>query len=388
MKKKIVILCSTGSIGKSTINLIKKDQNNFDIRLLSTNKNISQVIKQARTFKVKNIIISDYDSYMKAKIKYKKYKINFHNSFSVIDKLFKKKEIFYTMISVVGIDGLDPTIRSIKFSHNIAIINKESLICGWNLIEKELKKYKTNFFPVDSEHFSIFSLIEKERHSNIELMYITASGGPFLNFPKSKLSKVKLNDALNHPNWSMGKKISVDSSTLMNKLFEVIEAKKIFNISYKKIRILIHPSSYIHALVKFKNGITKILLHEPDMKIPIHNTIYHSVKMPIKTKPINLKILNNLNFQKIDTEKFPLIKILDILPKNNSLYETALVTINDYFVSLFIKKKINYKELINLINYNAHNKIFLKFRKKVPKNILDIHKTRNYVYSKLYNSGI
>ena len=388
MKKKIVILGSTGSIGKSTINLIKKDQNNFDIRLLSTNKNISQVIKQARTFKVKNIIISDYDSYMKAKIKYKKYKINFHNSFSVIDKLFKKKEIFYTMISVVGIDGLDPTIRSIKFSHNIAIINKESLICGWNLIEKELKKYKTNFFPVDSEHFSIFSLIEKERHSNIELMYITASGGPFLNFPKSKLSKVKLNDALNHPNWSMGKKISVDSSTLMNKLFEVIEAKKIFNISYKKIRILIHPSSYIHALVKFKNGITKILLHEPDMKIPIHNTIYHSVKMPIKTKPINLKILNNLNFQKIDTEKFPLIKILDILPKNNSLYETALVTINDYFVSLFIKKKINYKELINLINYNAHNKIFLKFRKKVPKNILDIHKTRNYVYSKLYNSGI
>ena len=388
MKKKVIILGSTGSIGKSTINLIKKDQSNFSIKLLSTNKNIDKVFSQAKTFKVKNVIISDYDSFIKAKKKYKKHKINFHNSFSVIDKLFKKKEIFYTMISVVGIDGLDPTIRSIKFSHNIAIINKESLICGWNLIEKELKKHKTNFFPVDSEHFSLFSLIEKDHHSNIELMYITASGGPFLNFPISKLSKVKLVDALNHPNWSMGKKISVDSSTMMNKLFEVIEAKKIFNISYKKIKILIHPSSYIHALVKFKNGISKILLHEPNMKIPIHNTIYHLVKKPLKTKSINFKILNNLNFQKIDIKKFPLIKILDILPKNNSLYETALITINDYFVSLFVKKKINYKELIKLINYNAHNKIFLKFRKKEPKTIRDIHKTRNYVYSKLHNSGI
>ena len=381
MKKKIIILGSTGSIGESTFNLIKKDQRNFNIVLLSTNKNIDKVFNQARVFKVKNIIISDYKSYIKAKKKFRKYKINIYNSFSIIDKLFKKKEIFYTMISVVGIDGLDPTIRSIKFSVNIAIINKESLICGWNLIKKELKKCKTKFFPVDSEHFSIFSLIDNDHHSNIEKMYITASGGPFLNFSNSKLSKVKLEDALNHPNWSMGKKISIDSSTMMNKLFEVIEAKKIFNISYKKIKILIHPSSYIHALVKFKNGITKILLHEPDMKIPIH-------KMPIKTKSINFKILNNLEFQKVDVKKFPLIKILDILPKNNSLFETALITINDYFVSLFIKKKINYKELINFINYNAHNKIFLKFRKKVPKNIQDIHKTRNYVYSKLDNSGI
>ena len=388
MKKKIIILGSTGSIGESTFNLIKKDQRNFNIVLLSTNKNIDKVFNQARVFKVKNIIISDYKSYIKAKKKFRKYKINIYNSFSIIDKLFKKKEIFYTMISVVGIDGLDPTIRSIKFSVNIAIINKESLICGWNLIKKELKKCKTKFFPVDSEHFSIFSLIDNDHHSNIEKMYITASGGPFLNFSNSKLSKVKLEDALNHPNWSMGKKISIDSSTMMNKLFEVIEAKKIFNISYKKIKILIHPSSYIHALVKFKNGITKILLHEPDMKIPIHNTIYNLNKMPIKTKSINFKILNNLEFQKVDVKKFPLIKILDILPKNNSLFETALITINDYFVSLFNKKKINYKELINFINYNAHNKIFLKFRKKVPKNIQDIHKTRNYVYSKLDNSGI
>jgi len=339
MKKKIIILGSTGSIGSTTLNIIKNDKKNFKIELLSTNKNIKKVFNQAVQFNVKNIIVSDYQSYIKAKEKYSKYKIKFHKSFSVIDSLFKKNEIFYTMVSVVGIDGLDPTLRSIKYSKNIAIINKESLICGWNLISEKLKRYKTNFFPVDSEHFSIFSLIDKNQRDNIDTMYITASGGPFLNYSLARLSKAKLKDALNHPNWSMGKKISVDSSTMMNKVFEVIEAKKIFNFPYKKIKILIHPKSYIHALVKLKNGITKILLHDPDMKIPIHNTIYYPDNKTIKTKSLNYKILNNLNFQKVDTKKFPLIKILNILPKKNSLYETALISINDYFVSMFLKKK-------------------------------------------------
>ena len=159
MKKKIIILGSTGSIGKNTFNLIKKDRKNFEIKLLSTNKNISEIIKQAKTFKVKDLIISDYNKYILAK-KYKNLRINFHNSFSVIDKLFKKKEIFYSMMSLVGLDGLKPTLQLIRYSQNIAIVNKESLICGWTLIKKT-KKNKTNFIPVDSEHYSIFSLIEK-----------------------------------------------------------------------------------------------------------------------------------------------------------------------------------------------------------------------------------
>ena len=388
MKKKIVILGSTGSIGKYTIDLIKKDQKSFQVELLSTNENINLIFKQAKLLKVKNVIINDHNSFIKAKRKYKKFKVNIYNDFSVINKLFKKKEIFYTMISIIGIDGLDPTIRLIKHSKNIAVTNKESLICGWNLINKELKKYKSNFFPVDSEHFSIFSLIKNENSKTIEKIYITASWGPFLKNSYSSLSKVKLKDALNHPNWKMGKKISIDSSTMMNKLFEVIEAKKIFNTTYDKIKILIHPNSYVHALVKFNNGITKILLHEPDMKIPIHNTLYNFENLPIKNKPINFDILNNLNFQSVDLKKFPLIKILNILPKKNSLFETALISINDYFVSKFINKKISYKKLINLINYNAHNRIFLNLRKKTPKNIRDIYKIRNYVYSKLNNLGI
>ncbi len=388
MKKKIVILGSTGSIGKNTLSIIRRNKKNFDIKLLSTNKNIQRIFNQAKEFKVKNIIINDYQSYIKAKKKFKKYNLKIFNSFSILEKLFKKKEIFYTMISVVGIDGLYPTIKIIKFSKNIAITNKESLICGWNLINKELKKNKTNFFPVDSEHFSIFSLLANHNVEDLEKIYITASGGPFLKHSYSKLLKVRLKDALKHPNWKMGKKISIDSSTLMNKLFEVIEAKKIFNISYNKIKILVHPHSYVHAIVKFNSGITKLLVHEPDMKIPIHNTLYHYKQSNIKTNQLNLKVLNNLDLQLVDLKKFPLINILDILPKKNSLFETALICINDYFVSMFIKKKINYKQLVNLIDYNAHRRIFLKLRKKEPKNIQEIYKIRNYVYSKLNNSGI
>ena len=160
MKKKIIIIGSTGSIGKNTIKIIKKDKKNFDIKLLSTNKNVSEVIKQAKVFKVQNIIITDYTKFIETKEKYKKSNIKFYNSFSIIDKLFKKKEIFYSMISVVGIVGLNPSLQLIKFSKNIAIANKESIICGWNLIKTELNKFKTNFIPIDSEHFSIYSLIQ------------------------------------------------------------------------------------------------------------------------------------------------------------------------------------------------------------------------------------
>ena len=388
MKKKIIILGSTGSIGKNTFDIIKNDKKNFDIKLLSTNTNVLELIKQAKEFKVKNLIINNFNQFKKAQSKYKNLDINFYNSFSILNKLFKKKEIFYSMISLVGIEGLNPSLKLIKLSENIAIVNKESLICGWNLIQKKLKKFKTNFIPIDSEHFSIYSLIKNINVNNIDKIYITASGGPFLNYTTSRLSKITVKDALKHPNWSMGKKISVDSSTMMNKVFEVIEAKNIFDTSYDKIKILTHPKSYVHAMVKLNNGITKILIHEPDMKIPIHNSIYSFSQKKFKSRSLNLDTLNNLEFKKIDYKKFPLVKILNLLPDKNSLYETALISINDYFVLKFLKKKIKYKKLIELINNYAHNKNFTKFRKISAKNAKDIYKTRDYVHLKLDTLGI
>ena len=336
MKKKIVILGSTGSIGQNTLEVIKRDKKNFEILLLSTNSNIKKIFKQAKEFKVKNIIVSNQKKFKKLESKFKKSKINIYNSFDYIDKIFKNKKIDYTMVAISGLDGLKPTLQLTKYSKNLAIVNKESLICGWNLINKNLIKYKTRFIPIDSEHFSIYSLIQNKNINSVDRIYITASGGPFIDFPKKKFEKIKPADALKHPNWKMGKKITIDSATLMNKVFEVIEAKNIFNISYDKISILTHPKSYIHAIVKFNNGLSKILVHDPDMKIPIYNSLTFIFKKKIKVHPLNLNILNNLDLKKVDLNKFPLIKILDKLPNHTSLFETVLITINDFLVYKFL----------------------------------------------------
>ena len=181
----------------------------------------------------------------------------------------------------------------------------------------------------------------------------------------------------------MGKKISIDSATLMNKVFEVIEAKNIFNLDYKKISILTHPNSYIHAIIKFKNGLIKIIAHEPDMKIPIFNSLNDEKFKSIHTKPINIKILNNLNLENVNSKKFSFVKILDKMPKYSSLFETILITVNDHFVDKFLKKEINFKKMIYLINKFANFKKFQKFKKIKPKNAKDIYQLRDYVSSKM-----
>ena len=383
MKKKIIVIGSTGSVGTNTIEILKKDKKNFNIVLLSTNKNIKKIYKQAKDLSVKNIIINDYKKFSEAKNIFKNKKINIYNNFADIEKIFKKKDIFYSMIAVAGIDGLEPSMILSKFSKNLAIVNKESIICGWNLINANLKKYKTNFIPIDSEHYSIFNLLKGHNIKNVERIYITASGGPFINLPKKEFKKIKPKNALKHPNWKMGKKITIDSSTLMNKVFEVIEAKNIFNIPYNKISILTHPNSYVHAIIKFKNGIIKILIHEPDMKIPIFNSIYQSNNKSFKTRPLNLKLINDLKFKKVDTIKFPTINLLKKLPKKTSLFETILICVNDYLVYKFLNNEINFEKLIKLIIKITNHKEFLKYKKIKPKNLKQIYKLRNYVSLKM-----
>ena len=387
MKKNIVILGSTGSIGKKTFNIVRKDKKNFDIKLLSTNKNVSEIIRQAKEFKVKNIIINDYDKFIKAKSKYKNKNITIFNKFKDIDKILNKKKIFYSMIAVSGLEGLQPALILPKYSKNLAIVNKESLICGWCLIQKELKKYNTNFLPIDSEHYSIFSLIKNVSKIDIKKIYITASGGPFLNYPKKKFKFIKPAQALKHPNWKMGKKITIDSATLMNKVFEVIEAKNIFNIPYNKISILTHPSSYVHALVMFKSGITKLLIHDPDMRIPIYNSIYNSndklLKKNINIKNLDFNIINNLDLKNVNVKKFPTIKLLNKLPESNTLFETVLVTINDYLVYKFLDNKISFEELNDMLIKFILSKDFSKYKKIIPKNLEQINDLRKLVSLKM-----
>ncbi len=383
MRKKIAILGSTGSIGKNLIDIINKNKKDFEIVLLSTDSNYKELLKQAKQFGVKNLIINDLKSFLLVKKKNFLKNRKIYNNFNHLNRIFKKK-IYYTMSSISGIDGLKPTIEMIKYSNNIAIANKESIICGWNLIDKQLKKNKTNFIPVDSEHFSIWYGLREINKNLVEKIYLTASGGPFLKTPISKLKSIKVKEAINHPNWQMGKKISIDSATMMNKIFEIIEAKNIFDIHYSKLSILIHPKSYVHAILKLKNGITKIIVHDTNMKIPIFNSLYFSNNQ-IKSKNIDLEILNNLNFKKINFKRFPVLKILDSLPKKQSLFETIIVSANDKLVELFLRKKIKFldinKYLLKIIKF----KEFKKYSKKRPRNIQDIINLNYYVRSKVEN---
>ena len=370
MKKKIAILGSTGSIGKTLIDIIKKDKKNFKIVLLSADENYKELLKQAKLFSVKNLIITNKRSYRKIKDKKISNKIKIFNDFESFKKIFKKK-IYYTMSSISGIEGLKPTIEIIKYTKNIAIANKEAIICGWNLIEKELKKNKTNFIPVDSEHFSIWYALKGMDKKIIDKIYLTASGGPFLNYPKKKFNTIKRRQAMNHPNWKMGKKISIDSATMMNKAFEIIEAKKIFNIPYKKLSIIIHPKSYVHAILKFKNGLTKMIIHDTNMKIPIFNSLY-SYNKTIDSKNLNLKILNNLNFQDIDLNRFPILRILDKLPEKPSLFETVIVSMNDKLVKLFLNNRIKFTDISKKMNSMLELNEFKKFKKLKVTKIDDI----------------
>ena len=387
MKKKIAILGSTGSIGKVLIDIIKKEKKNFEIILLTSNKNYQKLYNQAVTLNVKNLIITDPKSFRILSQKTKNLDIKVFNNFNNFNNIFTKK-IDYVMNSIIGLDGLLPTLKIIKFTKKIAIANKESLICGWNLIKNELKKNKTEFIPVDSEHFSLWYGLQNFKTKSIEKIILTASGGPLYNTPLNKFKNIKVSQALNHPNWKMGKKISIDSATLINKVYEVIEAKNIFDITYNNIEILIHPKSYIHAILKFNNGLIKIIAHDPDMKIPIQNSLYENNNFMFKTKKLNINLLNNLNLKPVDLKKFPVVKLLNKIPKNNSLYETVLITINDLLVDKFLNKKINFIQLNQLIIKFACLKFFDKFKVLKADKIDKIYNLRKYVSLKINSLGI
>ena len=387
--KKIAIFGSTGSIGTSLLNIIKKNKKDFKIELLTADKDYKKLLKQAKFHNVKNIIITNNNSFLIASKLLKGNKIKVFNNFDSLNKIFdKKKKIDYSMCAISGFNGLKPTLAIIKFTKTIAIANKESIICGWNLIRKDLEKYRTHFIPVDSEHFSIWSLLDNNKKNNFEKVYITASGGPFRKLPLKKFKNITIKSALKHPNWSMGKKITIDSATMMNKVFEIIEAKKIFNLKYNQLEILIHPSSYLHAIVKFNNGLSKLLVHDTNMTIPIFNSIYFDTNKKIKSKKIDIKILNNLDLKKIDHIRFPIIKILNKMNEKDSLFETVIVSANDKLVSLFLNNKIRFIDISNFLLKICSMAEFNKFRSIKPKNIGEINDLADYVSLKIETMSV
>ena len=358
--KKIAILGSTGSIGTNSLYIIKQAKNLFKIELLLANNNFAKISEQIRNFNPKIVVILNEDVFRKIKKKFKSKRIIFLNNLNDVDKHLKKVDI--TISAIPGIAGLQPTIQFIKKSKKILLANKESIVCGWDLIKKNLKKNKTKLIAIDSEHFSIEQLTKDYKDNDIEKIYITASGGPFLNLDKKKFKLIKPKQAINHPKWKMGSKISVDSATLMNKILELIEARKIFPFDFKKYEIIIHPQSLVHAIVRFKNGLTKLLYHEPDMRIPISNALFNNKidsKRYINRKKINIK---NLEFFPVDSERFPSVKLIPMMSQYKST-PIILNAANEIFVDHFLKSKISFSSIYEYLSLVLKDRNYINYAK-------------------------
>ena len=382
MKTKIAILGSTGSIGRSTLEVIKKDKKNFDVILLTANNNYKKLIQQAKEFKAKNVLIKNKKFYLKVKNLLKETKV-YYGDIS-IKKIISKK-LDYTMSAIVGLAGLQPTIDAIKVSKTVAIANKETIICGWEILSEFVKKYKTEIVPVDSEHFSIMELTKNISDDEVEEIIITASGGPFLNSKTNKLKHIKPKQAISHPNWKMGKKISVDSANMMNKVFEIIEAYKLFKFDKSKYKIMIHPQSYVHSIIRFKNGLIKMILYNTDMKIPISNILYKNKNRSLNISKIKIKTLNQLRFQKIDPKSFPSIKLIKKCFTLGFSTPIIINAANEVLVAMFLREKIGFLDIVKNINKIFNVKDFKKYAKRKPKTLKDIKTIDNWARLKTVN---
>ena len=387
MKKKIAILGSTGSIGCSTLDVIRRNKNNFDIILLTANNNYKKLVHQAKEFKVKNVIIKNKLHYEKVKKLLKNSNTKIYTEDVSLLKIIKFK-LDYTMSSIVGLAGLQPTIDAIKVSKAVAIANKETIICGWDILSRVVNKYNTKIIPVDSEHFSIMNLTTNVKDDDVDEIIITASGGPFLNLPLKKFKNVNPNQAVRHPNWKMGKKISVDSATLMNKVFEVIEATKIFNFNKKKYKIIIHPQSYVHSIIRYKNGLIKMILHNADMKIPLSNTLYEKKYNFFNMKNIDPDKLNKMTFQNVNKKRFPSVMLINKCLNMGHSTPIIVNASNEVLVELFLKKKIAFLDIVRTINKIFKDKDFKKYAKIKPRSVKDIKLIDNWARLKTTNMSV
>ena len=374
MKRIISILGSTGSVGESSFKILNKKKNLFKFNVLAADKNYRLICKQIDKFKPNVFIVNNKDIFVKVKKKYKGKKIKIIH-YNELDRCnIKNSDI--TIAAIPGIAGLSPTIKLLKKSKKILIANKESVICGWNLIKKIASKNNTKIVPIDSEHFSIMKLLENQKIENVKRIYLTASGGPFLNFKTSQLKNVKPKQALKHPKWKMGKKISIDSASLMNKLLEVIEAQKLFSLELHKINIVIHPQSLIHAIIELKNGLYKFIYHKTTMMIPLASAIFDDsidIKNFIEPKLINNKriFFQNLNFQEVDKQKFPIIKLMARINEHKST-PIIINAVNEILVDQYLKKKIAFNTFYKLILRVLKDRNYKKYAIKEPKNINQI----------------
>ena len=355
---KIGILGSTGSIGRNALEVIENlNKNDFKIQVqfLSADRNIDVLSTQVKVFNPGSVFIKDEESYNNFRKRNLLSELEILNGEDNLLNLIKRDNYDLLIVSVVGFSGLRPTIEAIKSGKRIALANKETLVVAGRIINGLLEEYGTELLPIDSEHSAILQCLAGENGNDISKIILTASGGPFRTKTRTELESVTIKEALNHPNWSMGNKITIDSATMMNKGLEIIEAKWIFKQDISKIQVLIHPQSIIHSLVEFTDGSVKAQLGIPDMKIPIQYAITHPSRIHSCFPKVDFGKIHSLTFEEPDPEKFECLKLAYFAAKEDGTYPAVLNASNEIAVNLFLNGKIKFTQIPEIVKKSLNN---------------------------------
>jgi 1-deoxy-D-xylulose-5-phosphate reductoisomerase len=349
LKKRIAILGSTGSIGAQALEVIDQHTDRFGLEVLSALKNADLLIQQALKYKPNSVVIGREDLYNRVFEALDPYDIKVFAGEESVRQIVEMDSIDIVLIAMVGFSGLLPTIRAIKAKKQIALANKESLVVAGEMVTKLAVENRVSIIPVDSEHSAIFQCLTGENPDDVEKIYLTASGGPFRNLSHRELEKVTIADALNHPNWNMGEKITIDSASLMNKGLEVIEAKWLFGLSMKQIEVVIHPQSVIHSIVQFRDGSMKAQLSLPDMRMPIQYALSYPERLPGKFPRLKFSEMHEFTFQVPDIKKFRNLALAFLALNKGGNLPCILNAANEIVVEAFLNNRIGFLKMPEVI---------------------------------------
>ena len=344
--KRITILGSTGSIGTQTLDVVRKNKDKFQVVAISANSSIDLLLEQIMEFSPKYVAVYNKESALKLKEMIREnINIEVLSRMDGLVKICQLEEVNVVLTAVVGMIGLVPTMAAIKAKKTIALANKETLVTAGELVMSEAKKNNVEILPVDSEHSAIFQCLNGERKQDIEKIILTASGGPFRGKKREELVNVTKNEALKHPNWDMGRKISIDSSTLMNKGLEVIEAKWLFDVDVEDIEVVVHPQSIIHSMVSFRDSSVISQMGCPDMRLPIEYALTYPERLKTDFERLDLAKVATLTFEKPDMETFPCLALAFKVLKLGGTYPAALNSANEFLVNEFLNDKIGFYDI-------------------------------------------
>lgn len=348
-RRKIAVLGSTGSIGRQTLDIAAEYPQLFEVDLLVANRSVDLLIEQAMRFKPRNVVIASRDLYVNVAQALEGTGIAVHTGDSVVSELVALPEIDTVVTAMVGYSGLASTIAAIKAGKKIALANKETLVVAGELINDMLKKSPSVLYPVDSEHGAFYQCLVGEDMANVSRLILTASGGPFRTMPRERLATVTKDDALRHPNWAMGAKITIDSATMMNKGFEMIEAKWLYGVSQERIDIVVHPQSIVHSMVEFVDGSVKAQLGLPDMHLPIRYALGLPGRLATNEPRMTITDYANLTFEKPDFEKFPLLGTAYEAARRGGNVPCVMNAANEIAVAAFLQDKIGFNDIYSTI---------------------------------------